>query len=208
MSSSTSSAAWYGRWPYSSRSPVSTATSAVARAADSSSTSAERNATRSVAMAADRCCSVTAAITCSWALARPNTFSVGRPCTTSRKCPHSWASSRHWRRVCALVCRPARAAKAGISGSVTAITTPEIQSTAVTVASTAAGTSTDSTSCGRYRANQGSSPSRPRVARAAIWPGCCPPSQAGPSRRLCPVSLRRSCDLTRAAARSAAASPQ
>ena len=152
MSSSTSSAAWYGMWPYSSRSPVSTATRAVARAADSSSTSADRNATRSVAMAADRCCSVTVAITCSWALARPNTLRVGRPCTTSRKCPPSWASSRHWRRVCALVCRPTRAANSGISGSVTAITTPEIQSAAVTVTSTAAGTRTDSTSCGRYRA--------------------------------------------------------
>src|SRR5437762_440039 len=40
--------------PYSSRSPVSTATTAVASAADSSRTSADRNATRSVAMAADR----------------------------------------------------------------------------------------------------------------------------------------------------------
>ena len=46
----------------------------------------------------------------------------------------------------------ASAAKNGISGSVTAITSPEIQSAAVTVATTAAGTRTDSTSCGRYRA--------------------------------------------------------
>ena len=152
VSRSTSSAAWYGMCPYSSRSPVSTATKAVARAADSSRTSADRNAMRSVAMVADRCSLVTVAITCSWNLARPNALRVGRPCTTSRKCPPSWASSRHWRRVAALVCRPTRAANSGISGSVTAITRPEIQSVAVTVATTAAGTSTDSTSCGRYRA--------------------------------------------------------
>ena len=102
--------------------------------------------------------------------------------------------------VCALVCRPTRAANSGISGSVTAITRREIQCVAVTVATTAAGTSTASTSCGRYRAKYGSSPSRPRVARAAIRPGCCRSSQAGPSRRECPVGLRRSWESACAAA--------
>ena len=45
------------------------------------------------------------------------------------------------------------------------------------------------------------------MARVAISPACCPPSQAGPSRSVCRVSLRRSSDLTVAAARSATVSP-
>ena len=124
----------------------------MASAAASSSTSADRNATRSVPMVAFRCASETAPITCACAFARPNSFRVGSPSTTSRKCPPSVASSRHWRCVLALVCSPTRTANTGISGSVTAMTTAEIQSAAATRATTATGTTTASTSWGRYRA--------------------------------------------------------
>ena len=136
-------------WPYSSRRPTSTATSAVATAAASSSTRADRKATRSVDMVAARCLSVTVPITCSCAFARPNTLSVGRPSSTSRKCPASVASSRHCRRVLAFVCQPTSTANTGMSGSVTAMMTAEIQSAAATRTSTAMGTTTASTSCGR-----------------------------------------------------------
>ena len=89
--------------PASSRSPTSTATSAVAIAADSSSTSADKNAIRSAAMVAVRCSFVTVLITSAWALARPKALSVGRPSTTSRKWPPSLASSCHCRWVRALL---------------------------------------------------------------------------------------------------------
>ena len=207
VSSRTSSAVWYGMCPASSRSPTSTATSAVATAADSSSTRADRNATRSVRMVACRCASVTSRITVAWALARPNSLSVGSPSTTSRKCPPRRASSRHWRWVWARVCSPISTAKTGISGSVTAITTAEIQSASPTRISTATGTRKASTSWGRNRAKYGSSASRPLVDKVASSPVRWPPSHAGPSRTTCAVSLRRSCDLTAAAARSAASSP-
>ena len=193
--------------PASSRRPISTATRAVASAAASSRTRADRKATRSAAIVADRWSSVTFLMISAWALARPKIFSVGSPSTTSRKCPPSAASRCHWRCVRALVCKPTRTANRGMSGSVPAITSPDSQSAAVTLTSTASGTSTPSTSPGRYRAKYGSSASRPLVASVAISPGCCPVSHAGPRRSECATSRRRSCDLTTAAARSAAASP-
>ena len=207
VSSRTSSAVWYCICPASSRSPTSTATSAVAIAADSSSTRADRNATRSVRMVACRWASVTSRITAVWAWARPNSFSVGSPSTTSRKWPPSRASSCHCRSVWARVCSPISTPNTGMIGSVTAITSAEIQSASPTRISTATGTRQASTSCGRNRAKYGSSASRPLVDRVVISPVRWPPSQAGPSRSTCAVSLRRSWDLTAAAARSAASSP-
>ncbi len=53
------------------------------------------------------------------------------------------------RRVCVLVCQPTRTANTGINGSVTPMTTAEIQSAAATRATTATGTANASTSCGR-----------------------------------------------------------
>ena len=117
-----------------------------------SSTKADKNATRSVPMVARRCSWDTSPITCACVLARPNSFSVPSPSTTSRKWPPKVTSSRHCRWVRALVCQPTKTANTGISGSVTAITTAEIQSAAATRASTATGTATASTNCGRYRA--------------------------------------------------------
>ena len=148
VSSSTSSAVWYPRWPYSSRSPTSTATRAVATEAASSSTSADRNATRSADMVVARYSPVTFPITSSCTLARPKILRVGRPSTTSRKCPARVASSRHCRCVRALVCQPTSTANSGISGSVTAMMSAEIQSAAATRASTAMGTATARISCG------------------------------------------------------------
>ena len=100
-------------------------------------------------MVATRCAPVTSLITSAWALARPNTLSVGRPATTSRKWPPSRASSCHCRWVWALVCNPISTAKTGINGSVAPMITAEIQSANATLTSTASGTATASTSWGR-----------------------------------------------------------
>ena len=62
--------------------------------------------------------------------------------TTSRKCPESVDSCRHWRAARVRADVPMRTANTGISGSVTAMTTAEIQSAAATRASTATGTAT------------------------------------------------------------------
>ena len=50
------------------------------------------------------------------------------------------------------MCHPIKIANTGISGSVIAMITAEIQSANATLASTASGTTTASTSRGRYRA--------------------------------------------------------
>ena len=63
------------------------------------------------------------------------------------------ASNRHCRRVCALVCQPTSTAKTGMSGSVTAMTTAEIQSVIATRATYGDGhQDPEHESCGRYRA--------------------------------------------------------
>ena len=69
--------------------PTGTATSATERVATSSSTSAERNAIRSVFMVATRWPSAIRRTTSVCARARPNARSVGSPATMSRKCPPS-----------------------------------------------------------------------------------------------------------------------
>ena len=116
------------RWPPSSRSPTATATRATEMVASSSRMSEDRNATFSVAMVAVRYWSVMSRIAATWALARPKTLSVGRPATTSRKWPaRRWRSrpgapSGPWSR------RRPSAMNTGISGTVTAMITAEIQS--------------------------------------------------------------------------------
>lgn len=88
-------------------------------------------------------------IDAAWALARPNTLSVGSPATTSRKCPASRLSTLHCRSMYFWVAIPISAMNSGISGRVITIVTAEIQSPNTTRASTATGTVTDRTSCGR-----------------------------------------------------------
>ncbi|EDX24682.1 hypothetical protein SSAG_04553 [Streptomyces sp. Mg1] len=83
------------------------------------------------------------------ALARPNTFSVGSPATTSRKWPDSRDSSRHWRSIRDWVAMPIKAMKSGISGSVTTMMAADTQSSVTIRASTAAGTTTASPNWGR-----------------------------------------------------------
>ena len=87
-----------------------------------------------------------------WAFARPNTRSVGRPATTSRKWCDSRASSRHRRRVRSAVVAPTRAMNTGISGSVTMMMAAESGSATSKRTTTASGMTTASTTCGRYLA--------------------------------------------------------
>ena len=75
--------------------PMPTATSATDSVDSSSSAKDERKAIRSVRSVARRYSPVMARIDSACALARPKTFRVGSPATTSRKCPDSRDSSRH-----------------------------------------------------------------------------------------------------------------
>ena len=74
--------------PNTSRSPTLTATSATPSVASSSSTSADRNAIRSVAIAERRWAAPSSAIRCAGPSARPSARSVGMPATrsSSRDC--------------------------------------------------------------------------------------------------------------------------
>ena len=90
------------------------------------------------------------AATCDFA--RPKTFRVGRPDTRSRKCPDSSPSVRHCRSTCDFVYMPMSTMNTGMSGRVTAMMSVESRSWPRIVSSTATGTITASTSCGRYRA--------------------------------------------------------
>lgn len=81
--------------PWTSRIPIVTATSATDSVASSSSAKEERKAIRRVRSVACRYSPVIRRMDSACALARPNTFSVGRPATTSRKWPDSRDSSRH-----------------------------------------------------------------------------------------------------------------
>ena len=92
--------------PPNRRSPTATATSATDTVASSSSTSEERNVSRRVAMVALRYRSVTSAMARACALARPKTFRVGKPATTSRKWPASRCSDRMRRAVRSRWSRP------------------------------------------------------------------------------------------------------
>ncbi len=81
--------------PWTSLMPIVTATRATESVASSSSAKEEMNAIRRVRMVACRYSPVMRRIESACALARPNTFRVGRPATTSRKCPDSRDSSCH-----------------------------------------------------------------------------------------------------------------
>lgn len=81
--------------PCTSLMPIVTATRATESVDSNSSANDEMKAIRSVRMVACRYSPVMRRIDSACALARPNTFSVGRPATTSRKCPDSRDSSRH-----------------------------------------------------------------------------------------------------------------
>ncbi len=75
--------------------PIVTATKATERVARSSRAKEETKAIRRVRMVAWRYSPVIRRIDSACALARPNTFRVGSPATTSRKCPDSRDSSCH-----------------------------------------------------------------------------------------------------------------
>ena len=143
---------------------------------------------------------------CTCALARPKTFRVGSPATTSRKWCPSRLSVSHCRRVRASVALPTSTMNTGIRGRVSTIVTVATQSSVTMRASTATGTTTASTSCGRYLAKYPSRASTPRVASVVSSPVRCPDSQPGPSRTACSTTWPRSADLTSADARCAAAS--
>ncbi len=129
--------------------PIVTATSATESVARSSRAKDERKAIRSVRRVACRYCEVMVRMDSAWALARPKTFSVGSPATTSRKWPESRESRRHCRSIRDWVAQPIRIMKSGMSGSVTTMIAAETQSSVTTLASTATGTTTASPSCGR-----------------------------------------------------------
>ncbi|CAM5731671.1 hypothetical protein SALBM311S_08701 [Streptomyces alboniger] len=81
--------------PCTSRIPIVTATSATDSVDSNSRAKDEMNAIRSVRMVACRYSPVMRRMESACTLARPNTFRVGRPATTSRKCPDSRDRSRH-----------------------------------------------------------------------------------------------------------------
>ena len=107
---------------------------------------------RSVPMVARRYSPVTSPMTSRCALARPNTFRVGSPDTTSRKWWESTASARQRCPAYLLVALPTSAPNSGMSGRVAAIVSPASGSARPTRTRTATGTTVASTSCGRYLA--------------------------------------------------------
>ncbi|CAM5641398.1 hypothetical protein STENM36S_03326 [Streptomyces tendae] len=129
--------------------PMATATSATDRVASSSSAKDDRKAIRRVRRVARRYSPVMRLIDSAWALARPKTFSVGSPATTSRKCPDSRDSSRHWRSIRDWVAQPISIMKTGMRGRVPTMMAAETQSSVTMRASTATGTTTARPSCGR-----------------------------------------------------------
>ncbi len=126
-----------------------TATRATDRVASSSSANDDRKAIRSVRMVACRYSPVMRLIDSAWALARPKTFSVGSPATTSRKCPDSRDRRRHWRSIRDWVAQPISTMKTGMSGRVPTMMAAETQSSVTMRASTATGTTTARPNCGR-----------------------------------------------------------
>lgn len=126
-----------------------TATSATDSVASSSSAKDDRKAIRRVRMVAWRYSPVMRLIDSACALARPKTFSVGSPATTSRKCPDSRDSSRHWRSIRDWVAQPISIMNTGMRGRVPTMMAAETQSSVTMRASTATGTTTARPSCGR-----------------------------------------------------------
>ncbi len=129
-----------------------TATSATDSVDSNSSANEERKAIRSVRRVARRYSSVIRRMDSACAFARPNTFRVGSPATTSRKWPESRDSSRHCRAVWASVAHPISAMNRGISGRVATMIAADTQSPVTIRASTTTGTTTARPSWGRYRA--------------------------------------------------------
>ena len=117
--------------------------------ASSSSTSAERNAIRSVDMVSRRCASPVRRSPSAWALARPNTCRVGRPVTRSAKWWASRCCTAARFRTLVWVSQPTRTMNSGISGRVSATTTAETQSAVRMATPTTSGTVAASTSWGR-----------------------------------------------------------
>ena len=105
-----------------------TATMATPRVARSSSTSAERNAIRSVAMAERRWAAASSAMRRSGPLARPSARSVGIPAikSNSRACKVAMAASAAADR--SAVARPISTMKIGINGSVISTITADFRS--------------------------------------------------------------------------------
>lgn len=129
--------------------PIVTATNATESVDSSSSANDEMNAMRSVRMVARRYSPVMRRMDSACAVARPNTFSVGSPATTSRKWPDRRDSSRHWRSIRDWVAQPISIMKTGISGRVPTMIAADTQSSVTILASTATGTTTARPSWGR-----------------------------------------------------------
>ena len=121
-----------------------TATSAIPSVAASSSTAPDRNAIRSVAIVVRRYSSLTARICAACASPRLKARSVGRPRTTSRKCPARSVRACHRSRARRSVYRPTSHMNTGTSGSVSSISPAETRSIVATKTSTATGTTTAS----------------------------------------------------------------
>ena len=83
------------------------------------------------------------------ALARPNTARVGRPATTSRKCPLSTPRVRHCRSTRDWVYKPTSTMNSGINGNVKATITAANTSWVRIATPPTIGTVTASTSIGR-----------------------------------------------------------
>ena len=94
--------------------------------------------------------SLTASIRSACAAPRLKARNVGRPRTTSRKWFDRRASASHRARVFASVYRPISTMNTGISGRVASMITAEVRSMSAAHSNTAIGTSTASTTCGRY----------------------------------------------------------
>ena len=136
--------------PSARRTPRVTATSAVDSVVARSSTTPDRNASRSVPIVVTRYRSVASAIFGIWARPRLKARSVARPCTTSRKWADRPTRACQFARDRDAAERPTSTMKIGISGQRHehdrgrgAIDDQRVQ------ASTAAGTVTASTTCGR-----------------------------------------------------------
>ena len=78
-----------------------------------------------------------------------NSLSVESPSSTSKKCALISASRRHWRWFIRSAPLPTRTMKIGISGALTSMMIPEIQSAGKTKTRIAAGTKAASAICGR-----------------------------------------------------------
>ena len=118
--------------------------------ASNSKTRADRNEIRSVVMVSARCAASVRRSPSAWARARPKTCRVGSPSTRSAKWRASRVCSEKRRRVRASVVQPTSAMKNGINGSVNATMTVLSRSVVSTATPTITGTTTASTSCGRY----------------------------------------------------------